>query len=107
MKKIFILDIYVYDRCEGMHHMSESVFVGLYDKLGTSEELIIRRETTDIRDMLQRQITRSQFIGTMSGSRKEGFRLEGSDVDEMYWPNHHQVIMDMSQSEYYNIANKP
>uniref|UniRef100_K1R8P9 Uncharacterized protein C3orf59 n=1 Tax=Magallana gigas TaxID=29159 RepID=K1R8P9_MAGGI len=89
-----------------MHHMSESVFVGLCDKLGTSQELIIRRETTDIRDMLKRQANRKyQFSGRMSGSRKEGFRLKGSDVDIMIHSTYHRVIMDMSQSEYYNTAN--
>uniref|UniRef100_K1RXI9 Mab-21-like HhH/H2TH-like domain-containing protein n=1 Tax=Magallana gigas TaxID=29159 RepID=K1RXI9_MAGGI len=41
----------------------------------------------------------------MSGSRREGFRLKGSDIDTMYWFNDHRVIMDMSQSEYYNTAN--
>ncbi|XP_052722336.1 uncharacterized protein LOC128193116 [Crassostrea angulata] len=40
-----------------------------------------------------------------SGSYKVGFRLKGSDKDTMFWPNNHRVIMDMSQSEYYNTAN--
>ncbi|XP_052722128.1 uncharacterized protein LOC128193009 [Crassostrea angulata] len=56
--------------------------------------------------MVDRRLTRNNgTVWMMSGSRREGFRLEGSDVDSMYWPNNHRVIMDMSQSEYYNTAN--
>ncbi|XP_052674427.1 uncharacterized protein LOC128156363 isoform X1 [Crassostrea angulata] len=44
-------------------------------------------------------------ISMVSGSIREGFRLEGSDLDFMFWPNDHRVIMDMSRSEYYNTAN--
>uniref|UniRef100_K1R5N6 Uncharacterized protein C3orf59 n=1 Tax=Magallana gigas TaxID=29159 RepID=K1R5N6_MAGGI len=91
---------------EGLHHMSESVFVGLRDKVGTSKQVAMRRETKDIIEMVVRQVTPYDGVITMlSGSRREGFRLEGSDVDVMLWPNNHRVIMDMSQSEYYNKAN--
>ncbi|XP_022305144.2 uncharacterized protein LOC111112110 [Crassostrea virginica] len=41
-----------------------------------------------------------------SGSRREGFRLEGSDYDYMYWWNNHQVIFDMFQSEHYYTEDK-
>ncbi|XP_065923604.1 uncharacterized protein [Magallana gigas] len=94
------------EMCEGLQHMSESVFVVLCEILGTPQEVAIRRETRDIMEMVERRVT--PYDGTiemMSGSMREGFRLEGSDVDWMYWPNNHRVIMDMSQSEYYNTAN--
>ncbi|XP_052684407.1 uncharacterized protein LOC128164536 [Crassostrea angulata] len=92
--------------CGGLQHMSESVFVVLCEILGTPQEVAIRRETQDIVEMVERRVT--PYDGTiemMSGSMREGFRLEGSDLDWMYWPNNHRVIMDMSQSEYYNTAN--
>ena len=41
-----------------------------------------------------------------SGSRREGFRLEGSDIDIMFWPNDYRVIWDLIQSEYYDTASK-
>uniref|UniRef100_K1R8S8 Uncharacterized protein n=1 Tax=Magallana gigas TaxID=29159 RepID=K1R8S8_MAGGI len=39
----------------------------------------------------------------ISGSRREGFRLLDSDLDNMFWQTNHRVIWDFSQSEYYNI----
>lgn len=38
------------DRCEGLQQMSDSVFVGLSEILGTSLQVAIRRETQDIMD---------------------------------------------------------
>ncbi|XP_065936912.1 uncharacterized protein [Magallana gigas] len=92
--------------CEGLQHMSESVFVGLCEIVGTSQQVAIRRETTDIREMVAGRLTpHDGIIGMMSGSYREGFRLIGSDIDSMFWLNDQRVIMDMSQSEYYNTAN--
>ncbi|XP_052703470.1 uncharacterized protein LOC128179849 [Crassostrea angulata] len=91
---------------KGMQRMSESVFVGLCEIVGTSQMVALRRETTDIKEMVERQVTPNVWtIVMLSGSRREGFRLTGSDVDKMCWSNDHRVIMDMSQSEYYNTAN--
>ncbi|XP_011418263.3 uncharacterized protein [Magallana gigas] len=92
--------------CEGLRHMSESMFMVLCEIVGTSQQVAIRRETTDITEMVERRVTPNDgVIQMISGSDREGFRLKGSDVDFMYWPNNHRVIMDMFQSEYYNIAN--
>eukprot|EP00105_Crassostrea_gigas_P012121 XP_011428016.1 PREDICTED: uncharacterized protein LOC105328718 [Crassostrea gigas] len=92
--------------CEGMQHISESVFVGLCEIVGTSQLVALRRETKDIVEMVRRRMAPDDGATQMlSGSRREGFRLKGSDVDVMVWPNDHRVIMDMSQSEYYNTAN--
>ncbi|XP_052691133.1 uncharacterized protein LOC128169002 [Crassostrea angulata] len=86
--------------------MSESVFVGLCEIVGTSQQVALRRETQDIREMVDRRATSNDETSEMlSGSEREGFRLKGSDVDIMFWQNNHRVIMDMSQSEYYNTAN--
>lgn len=86
--------------------MSESVFVVLCDIVGTSQQVAIRREMEDITEMVETRVTPDDgIIEMVSGSMREGFRLEGSDLDYMIWPNNHRVIMDMSQSEYYNTAN--
>uniref|UniRef100_K1R280 Uncharacterized protein C3orf59-like protein n=1 Tax=Magallana gigas TaxID=29159 RepID=K1R280_MAGGI len=87
------------ERCEGLQPMP--VFVGLCEMMGTSQQVALRRETDDILEMLKRRVTPYDGIIEMwSGSNREGFRLEGSDIDKMYWPNNHRVIMDMSQSQY-------
>nr|XP_034313075.1 uncharacterized protein LOC117684549 [Crassostrea gigas] len=91
---------------QGIQHISESVFMRLCEKVGTSQRVAMRRETVDIKEMVERQLAPNDgTIQMLSGSDREGFRLKGSDVDHMYWPNDHRVIMDMSQSEYYNMAN--
>ncbi|XP_065922209.1 uncharacterized protein [Magallana gigas] len=90
----------------GTQHLSESVFAGLCEIVGTSQLVAIRRETVDIKEMVERRATSDHgVIGMMSGSEREGFRLKGSDMDSMYWRNNHRVIMAMSQSVYYNTAN--
>ncbi|XP_062583312.1 uncharacterized protein LOC134245065 [Saccostrea cucullata] len=86
-----------------LQHMSESVFVELCDKLGTSQQVAIRRDVVDISEVVENQVTTiDQVSRMMSGSQREGFRLEGSDIDVMYWPNNHRVIWNLSQSQYYN-----
>ena len=37
-----------------------------------------------------------------SGSHREGFRFEDSDVDAMYWLKNHRVFWDFSQTMLYN-----
>nr|XP_022307307.1 uncharacterized protein LOC111113367 [Crassostrea virginica] len=90
----------------GFQHLCESVFVRLCQIVGTSVQVAIRRETMDISEMMERRVADNDVIEMSSGSRREGFRLEGSDVDYMYWPNDHRVIFDMSQSEHYYTENK-
>ncbi|XP_052689454.1 uncharacterized protein LOC128167655 [Crassostrea angulata] len=86
-------------------HMSESVFMGMCLIAGTSQQVSIRREVKDIDDLLNRLEKRNgEAIDMLSGSRREGFRLKDSDTDNMHWPNDHRVVMDMSQSEFYNTA---
>ncbi|XP_052690140.1 uncharacterized protein LOC128168088 [Crassostrea angulata] len=93
-------------RFEGLKHISESVFVRMCEKVGTSQLVALRRETWGIKEMVDRRVIPNDgVIGMLSGSMREGFRLEGSDVDSMFWLNNHRVIMDMSQSKYYNTAN--
>nr|XP_022309959.1 uncharacterized protein LOC111115494 [Crassostrea virginica] len=89
----------------GFQHLCESVFVRLCQIVGTSVQVAIRRETTEIKEMVKRR-DNDNTIKIKSGSRREGFRLEGSDYDFMFWRNNHRVIFDMSQSEHYYTENK-
>ncbi|XP_022315409.1 uncharacterized protein LOC111119495 [Crassostrea virginica] len=91
----------------GFQHLCESVFVRLCQIVGTSVQLAIRRETVEIKEMVERRVTENDDVITMqSGSNREGFRLKESDVDIMHWLNDHRVICDMCQSEYYYTENK-
>ncbi|XP_078321056.1 uncharacterized protein LOC111112988 isoform X3 [Crassostrea virginica] len=91
----------------GFQHLCESVFVRLCQIVGTSVQVAIRRETTDMREMVGKRVADNDDpINMESGSIREGFRLEGSDLDIMYWLNNHRVIFDMSQSELYYTENK-
>ncbi|XP_056016639.1 uncharacterized protein LOC130053423 [Ostrea edulis] len=88
----------------GIQHMSESVFVGLCHTVGTSQLVAMRRDVTDIDEMVWNRVTRSnQNMMMLSGSRREGFRMKGSDIDIMYWLNIHRVIWDLSQTQFYNV----
>nr|XP_034337273.1 uncharacterized protein LOC117692708 isoform X2 [Crassostrea gigas] len=87
---------------ESMQHVSESMFRGLSLIVGTSQQVAIRRETNDIEEMVSRQIGVNGLSTMLSGSRREGFRLKGSDFDVMVWPNEIRVATDVSQSVYYD-----
>ncbi|XP_078337411.1 uncharacterized protein LOC144626673 [Crassostrea virginica] len=83
--------------------ISESVYVGLCLKIGTSQQVAIRRDVWDIIELLEHKAARIDDIVTMiSGSRREGFRFKDSDMDIMFWPNNHRVIWDFSQATLYN-----
>ncbi|XP_062569346.1 uncharacterized protein LOC134231400 [Saccostrea cucullata] len=81
--------------------MSESVFVGLCHIVGTSQQVASIRDAMGITDILTNQVNHS-YPRMISGSRGEGFRLDGSDIDIMYWENNKRVIWDLSQIQYYN-----
>nr|XP_011448995.2 uncharacterized protein LOC105343365 [Crassostrea gigas] len=82
--------------------MSESVYVWMCRGIGTPQEVASRRDIVDIRELLSNQLDRVGWRLMTSGSRREGFRLNGSDIDTMIWPTNIQVIWDFSQSEFYN-----
>nr|XP_022346221.1 uncharacterized protein LOC111138501 isoform X2 [Crassostrea virginica] len=83
--------------------LSESVYVGLCLKIGTPQQAAIRRDVKDIKVSLDHKVARTDWSVEMeSGSRREGFRLNDSDTDTMYWPNDHRVLWDFSQATLYN-----
>nr|XP_022296462.1 uncharacterized protein LOC111106191 [Crassostrea virginica] len=83
--------------------ISESVYVGLCLKLGTSQQVAIRRNVVDIQELITHKVTSTDYyVKMVSGSRREGFRFKDSDFDFMYWSNYNQVLWDFSQSILYN-----
>nr|XP_011416501.3 uncharacterized protein LOC105320313 isoform X1 [Crassostrea gigas] len=83
--------------------ISESVYVGMCLKMGTPQQVASRRDIVDIKEMLENnEMMKNPSRVMLSGSRREGFRLHGSDKDTMYWGNDHRVIWDFSQVQFYN-----
>uniref|UniRef100_A0A8W8J090 Uncharacterized protein n=1 Tax=Magallana gigas TaxID=29159 RepID=A0A8W8J090_MAGGI len=46
------MESFTHEICEGMQHMSETVFVTLCEIVGTSQQVALRREAMDIREMV-------------------------------------------------------
>eukprot|EP00105_Crassostrea_gigas_P035048 XP_019919196.1 PREDICTED: uncharacterized protein LOC105319340 isoform X2 [Crassostrea gigas] len=86
-----------------VQRISESVYVGICLKIGTQQQVASRRDIRDIAEMLENnEILNKPNTLMLSGSRREGFKLSGSDRDIMHWPNNHRVIWDFSQCQFYN-----
>ena len=76
--------------------LSESVYLGLCHKIGTPQEVTIRRDVWDVRELLDRKKTEyTHWISMLSGSQREGFRFMDSDVDTMEWFDHYRVLWDL------------
>lgn len=85
-----------------MDHLSnaaEIVFIGLCCRLGTPTQVTIRREIMDILEIIPSPMKKgnSHFIHMISGSYRDGFRFESSDLDMMLWYTNNKVICEMSQ----------
>lgn len=87
------------------HHLSKVLYIGMCEKIGTQRQVALRREVADVEEIIRNQINRSNVVKMKSGSEREGFKLKGSDVDTMYWPNDFRVIWDPSQL-YQTTAQK-
>eukprot|EP00105_Crassostrea_gigas_P020288 XP_011439031.1 PREDICTED: uncharacterized protein LOC105336423 [Crassostrea gigas] len=86
-----------------VQRISESVYVGMCLKIGTQQQVTNRRDIQDIKEMLiNNEMLNEPTIVMLSGSHREGFRLSGSDLDFMRWPNDHRVIWDFSHAQFYN-----
>jgi hypothetical protein len=83
--------------------MSEILYRGLCQKIGSPTELTIRREVLDMRETIEEpvQIHRGHRR-TVSGSYGEGFRFQSSDIDFMHWRCHVKLITDVAQAKLYN-----
>ncbi|XP_078337021.1 uncharacterized protein LOC111137539 [Crassostrea virginica] len=81
--------------------ISESVYVGLCLKIGTPQEVVIRRDFADMSELLESKVT-CILCRMFSGSRREGFRFLDSDADVMFWQNNYRVFWDFSQAMLYN-----
>ncbi|XP_062617039.1 uncharacterized protein LOC134278764 [Saccostrea cucullata] len=83
-----------------MQHLSESVYLGLCHKVGTSRVVVMRRDVIDIVEIVNNQVYRD-FHKMLSGSQREGFKLKGADFDTMIWRKEDKVIWNLSQTRHY------
>ncbi|XP_022307453.1 uncharacterized protein LOC111115189 isoform X2 [Crassostrea virginica] len=83
--------------------ISESVYVGLCLKIGTPQQVAIRRDVVDFMELLVHTEQRTNgLVNMLSGSQREGFRFKDSDTDVMIWRKNHRVLWDFSQAVLYN-----
>jgi hypothetical protein len=67
----------------------------------------MRRDVVGIKEMVENKVkTRNQVMTMLSGSHREGFRIQGSDRDYMHWFTLQPVIWDLCQAEYYNMCKQ-
>lgn len=85
--------------------MSESVYHGLFFSIfGTLKHVVILRETQDIYDLIYKRISSNKRVTrVLSGSSREGSRMEGSDMDYVLaqWPH-----SDLVYGSIWNIQFK-
>ncbi|XP_062600962.1 uncharacterized protein LOC134262591, partial [Saccostrea cucullata] len=86
--------------------LSLAVYEGLCHNMGTPMEVRMRREVDDTIEFVEKPVDIFKGINKMkSGSKREGFRLENSDLDVMIWSPGHKVICDLSQINLHSIQN--
>ncbi|XP_062593275.1 uncharacterized protein LOC134254767 isoform X2 [Saccostrea cucullata] len=83
--------------------LSEVLYVGLCRTLGTPTEVAIRRDVRDMVELIQKPLD-TELRRMWSGSYREGFRLESSDRDIMYWSQYHKMISEISQTNIYDAS---
>lgn len=76
--------------------------MALCNGIGSKQHVLCRRDIVDILKKLTNELRKSDQKKIMwNGSRREGFRSKGSDIDFMYWLDRNGVIWEISQSEFY------
>lgn len=82
--------------------LSEVMHEALCDGIGSEQHVLYRREIVEIMEKLKKESRKSYQKKIMwNGSRREGFRSKGSDIDFMNWFDRQRVIWEISQSQFY------
>ena len=95
------MSFFFFFREMALQTISESVYVGLCLKIGTPQQVAIRRDAEDTVDLLHHKLKLCAVM-MISGSRREGFNFIDSDFDVMFWSKYHRVIWDFSQVTLHN-----
>ncbi|XP_061180782.1 uncharacterized protein LOC133189426 [Saccostrea echinata] len=87
--------------------LSESMFKGLCNIIGSDTEVRTRRIAMDIEEITIPGCIRNPSFGeesfywSLNGSRRDGFRLPGSDIDIMFWHEFVVVLPENGSIEHY------
>lgn len=74
------------------HSSFVGVYVGMCSEVGNPTQVSIMREVTDNKEAADRPVwIMAGLIRMESGSHREVFRLQTSDIDFMIWPSDHKV----------------
>ncbi|XP_062587409.1 uncharacterized protein LOC134249065 isoform X2 [Saccostrea cucullata] len=85
--------------------VSEILYAGLCQRIGSPSEVAIRRDVQDMVEMVMKPYYRQiGYVQMKSGSYGEGFRLRSSDLDLMFWFCHDKLIVGISQAQFYNTS---
>nr|XP_011428134.2 uncharacterized protein LOC105328813 [Crassostrea gigas] len=91
---------------EAMKNMSRALYAGMCLKIGTAQQIGFRREIADTDELLTNQADRSTAMKKVeSGSHKEGFRLDESDIDFMILLTEHRVVWHSSQFHFSDMLD--
>lgn len=86
------------------------MYAGMCQEIGKPQQVASRRDRINEIDCLMNKIAKliigNQLEIMVSGSKKEGLRLRGSDIDIMFWPSDYRVIWDYSQSQLYSTQRQ-
>jgi hypothetical protein len=88
---------------EHVPRLSEAVYARICQIAGTPIQVSIRRDVLTNLDKFGK--AKNAYSGTqvmISGSRREGFHMKGSDWDFMSWPFNHKLIWTSDQADNYD-----
>jgi hypothetical protein len=89
-----------------LQRFSEAVYEGMCFTAGTPNEVAIRRDVEEIHELVLAPLQKKRQIRTIkSGSYKEGFRLKGSDIDQMFWLTNHRLIWNLGEADDFNTSS--
>lgn len=85
--------------------VSEALYAGLCRYVGPPTAVTVRREVLDMAEIIKKPIEVMSGCKLIeSGSNREGFRFDTSDVDRMLWLLDHKLITDLSQASVYDLS---
>lgn len=102
----FLFNTLTDNRMNHLSRLSEVMYAGLCQKIGTPAKVWTIRAVMDMDDMINSPIERyNRFGSRLIGSRREGFRFESSDHNYAFHVRDNIIIVDLSNLDNINIFN--
>lgn len=86
--------------------LSDAVYDGLCHIIGTETEVNIRREVADTAMIARKKSMNMDSDFIVTGSYREGFRLEPLNLNFMFWRTDYKVICDPDQITLYSAKHR-